>query len=113
MQPQDKIRMQHILDEAGEACKYLEDISFDEFTRDGKTVRAVIRAIEVIGEATSRISPEFRKEHPDVPWQKIISMRNRLIHVYFDVDYRIVWQTVKENLPPLIEQLKVILKRSK
>jgi len=110
MQSKDRIRVQHILDEAGEAFKYTEGISFDEFVEDGKTVRAVIRSIEVIGEAASKISIEFRKEHPAVPWQKIIGMRNRLIHVYFDIDYNIIWQTVKENLPPLIEQLHSILK---
>jgi len=109
MQSKDRIRVRHILDEAGEACKYVEAITFDEFVEDGKTVRAVIRSIEVIGEAASKISIEFRKEHPDVPWQKIIGMRNRLIHVYFDIDYNIIWQTVKENLPPLIEQLQSIL----
>jgi uncharacterized protein with HEPN domain len=112
MQSKDRIRVQHILDEAGEVFKYTEGISFDEFVEDGKTVRAVIRSIEVIGEAASKISIEFRKEHPDVPWQKIIGMRNRLIHVYFDIDYNIIWQTVKENLPPLIEQMQSILKDS-
>ncbi len=110
MQYEDKTRMQHILDEAGEACKYTEGISFSEFVKDGKTVRAVMRAIEVIGEAASKISIGFRKEHPDIPWQKIVGMRNRLIHVYFDIDYEIIWQTVNENLPPLIEQLQSILK---
>ena len=109
MQSEDRIRVRHILDEAGEASKYAEGISFEEFVEDGKTVRAVIRAIEVIGEAASKISMEFRKDHPDVPWQKIIGMRNRLIHVYFDIDYHIVWQTVKENLPHLIEGLESIL----
>jgi len=110
MQSKDIIRLRHIIDEAGEACKYAEGISLDEFVEDGKTVRAVIRSIEVIGEAASKISIEFRMEHPDVPWQKVIGMRNRLIHVYFDIDYNIIWQTVKENLPPLIEQLQSILK---
>ena len=110
MQSKDRIRVQHILDEANEACKYAKGISFDEFVEDGKTVRAVIRSVEVIGEAASKISIEFRKEHPAVPWQKIIGIRNRLIHVYFDIDYNIIWQTVKENLPPLIEQLHSILK---
>ncbi len=110
MQSKDIIRVRHIIDEAGEACKYVEGISFDEFVEDGKTVRAVMRSIEVIGEAASKISIEFRKEHPAVPWQKIIGMRNRLIHVYFDIDYNIIWQTVKENLPPLIQQLQSILK---
>ena len=109
MQSEDRIRVQHILDEAGEACHYIEGITFDEFVTEGKTVRAVIRCIEVIGEAASKISMEFRKDHPDIPWQKIIGMRNRLIHIYFDIDYHIVWQTVKENLPPLIDQLRSIL----
>ncbi|MDI6686786.1 MAG: DUF86 domain-containing protein [Desulfobacterales bacterium] len=110
MQSKDRIRVRHILDEAAEACKYAEGISFDEFVEDGKTVRAVIRSIEVIGEAASKISIEFRREHPAVPWQKIIGMRNRLIHVYFDIDYNIIWQTVTDNLPPLIKQLQSILK---
>ena len=109
MQSEDRIRVQHILDEAGEACHYIEGITFDEFVTEGKTVRAVIRCIEVIGEAASKISMEFRKDHLDIPWQKIIGMRNRLIHIYFDIDYHIVWQTVKENLPPLIDQLRSIL----
>jgi uncharacterized protein with HEPN domain len=112
MQSKDRIRVQHILDEAAEACKYAEGISFDEFVEDGKTVRAIMRSIEVIGEAASKISIEFRKEHPDVSWQKIIGMRNRLIHVYFDIDYNIIWKTVKENLPPLIEQMQSILQNS-
>ena len=112
MQSNDRIRMQHILDEADEVTKYTDVISFEEFVNDGKTIRAVIRSIEVIGEAASKISIEFREEHPDIPWQKIIGMRNRLIHVYFDIDYNVIWQTVKENLPPLIEQLLLILKKS-
>ena len=113
MQSKDRIRVQHILDEAEEASKYIEAISFEEFIKDGKTVRAVIRSIEVIGEAASRISGEFREEHPDIPWQKIIGMRNRLIHVYFDIDLPVLWQTVKENLPSLIEQLHSIQKNKK
>ena len=68
MQSKDRIRVQHILDEAGEACKYAEGILFNEFVEDGKTVRAVIRSIEVIGEAASKISIEFRQKYPDVPW---------------------------------------------
>jgi uncharacterized protein with HEPN domain len=109
MQSEDKIRLHHILDEANEACQYVEGLSFDEFRKDGKTVRAVIRSIEVIGEAASKLSLEFRKEHPEVPWNKISGMRNHLIHVYFDIDYHIIWQTVKENLHPLIDQIQSIL----
>ena len=64
MRPDDKVRLQHILDEANEACKYASDISYDEFLKDGKTARAIIRAVEVIGEAASKISDELRNEHP-------------------------------------------------
>jgi uncharacterized protein with HEPN domain len=101
----DRIRLQHLLDEAYEACSYVESISFDDFVQDGKTVRAVIRSIEVIGEAASKISLDLRKAHPDIPWQKIIGMRNRLIHVYFDIDYDVLWHTLKENIPSLIEHV--------
>ncbi len=109
MQSEDRIRVQHIVDEASEVQKYTDNISFEEFVQDGKTARAVIRSIEVIGEAASKISADFRNEHIEIPWNKIIGMRNRLIHVYFDIDYNVVWQTVKENLPPLVQQLYAIM----
>lgn len=106
---EDKIRVLHILDEANEACKFADGISFEEFVNDGKTVRAIIRSIEIVGEAASKLSMEFRNEHSNIPWQKIIGMRNRLIHVYFDIDHAVIWKTVKENLPHLIQQIQNIL----
>jgi len=111
MRPEDKVRLQHIIDEANEACTYARDISFDEFLKDGKTARAIMRSVEIIGEAASKLSDELRKEHPEVPWQKIVGMRNRLIHVYFDIDFKTLWQTVKDNLPSLIEQIKAIINK--
>ena len=113
MRSEDIIRLKHIIEEAMVACKYTEGISFEEFVEDGKTVRAVIRSIEVIGEAASKISGELRKEHHDVPWNKITGMRNRLIHVYFDIDYDVIWQTVQGDLPSLINQIQAILKDAK
>ncbi len=74
---------------------------FEEFVKDRKTVKAIIRSIEVIGEAASKISAQLRAEHPNVPWKQIVGMRNHMIHVYFDIDYQTVWQTVKEDLPLL------------
>jgi uncharacterized protein with HEPN domain len=84
-------------------------MSFNEFVKDRKTVKAIIRSVEIIGEAAANLSDELRDQHRDIPWKQIIGMRNHLIHVYFDIDFHTVWQTVKENLPPLISQLKRII----
>jgi uncharacterized protein with HEPN domain len=97
MRNDDRIRLRHIIEEAQEAHDFVKDFSFEDFVKDGKTVRAVIRSIEVIGEASAKISDEFKSTHKNVPWDKIIGMCNRLIHVYFDIDYDIVWQTVQKK----------------
>ncbi len=70
---------------------------------------ALVKCIEITGEAASKISPEMRTAHPEVPWIDIIGMRNRLIHVYFDIDVNRVWDTLMEDLPPLIARLQQIL----
>ena len=106
---EDNVRLQHILEEAKEACKYVEGYSLDDFLKDGKTARAIIRSIEVIGEAASKISKEYRIEQPEVPWNKIIGMRNHLIHVYFEIDYDTVWKTVQDNIPAPIGMVEKLL----
>lgn len=70
---------------------------------------AVVRAIEVVGEAASKITPAARQQLPQIPWHNIIGMRNRVIHDYLNVDYDIVWAVVTQNLPPLIAQLDAVL----
>jgi uncharacterized protein with HEPN domain len=70
---------------------------------------ALVRAIEIIGEAASRVGEETREAHPDLPWQDMTGMRNRIIHAYFDVDLDRVWDTVTEDLPPLMVRLRAIL----
>ncbi len=67
---------------------------------------SLVRCIEVVGEAASQISPAFREAHPNIPWPQIIGMRNRLIHAYFDVDLDRVWDTITDDLPPLIAALE-------
>lgn len=110
MRSEDKIRLRHILDEAGEAIQFVKDISFEDFTKDSKTVHAVFRAIEIIGEAAAKISGECKELHPDIPWADIIGMRNHLIHVYFDVDHETVWETVKTDIPKLVQIIAPLLK---
>lgn len=102
---EDKIRLQHILDEANEAQEFVKDISFNELKNDSKTVHALLRSIEIIGEAASKISKEYKEKHQEIPWGRIIGMRNHLIHVYFDIDYETVWNTVQNDIPKLIEMI--------
>lgn len=69
---------------------------------------SLVRCITIIGEAASRLSPEFRENHADIPWQDIIGMRNRLIHAYFDIDMDLIWRTVAQELPNLLLKLEPI-----
>ena len=73
---------------------FIQGMSADNFMADKKTINAVIRSLEIIGEATGKIPKDVRMRYPDVPWEEIIDMRNRLIHEYFGVDLDIVWQTI-------------------
>ena len=72
---------------------------------------AVMKDIEIIGEAANKISPELRLGEPGIPWVDIVGMRNRLIHAYFDVDPEFVWKTVAEDLPPLVQDLRRLLEK--
>ncbi len=92
-------RLTHMLDAAEEAVSFVADISYEEFARDRRRQYAVIRAIEIIGEAAANVSQDYRQLHPDIPWPDIIGMRNHLIHAYFDIDIPLTWETVKVDLP--------------
>ena len=88
---------------------FVQGMSADGFKSDKKTVNAVIRSLEIIGEATGKIPMDIRSGYSHVPWDEIMGMRNRLIHEYFGVDLDIVWQTIKEDLMPLETAIKEIL----
>jgi len=83
-------------------------MTYEQFLNDSKTVDAVIRNFEIIGEAANRLSDEFKDKHPDIDWHKIRGFRNRIVHDYMGIDYSIVWQIRKKFLIELIEQLKAI-----
>lgn len=95
-----------MIDAAEESISFVSGIDEKDFANNRLVILSVIKEIEIIGEAASKVSDETRKEHSNIPWQDIIGMRNRLIHGYFDVNTKLVWNTIKLNLPPLINALK-------
>lgn len=102
----DIVRLRHMLDAAREACRFLQGRNPDNLATDTMLNFAIRHAIEIIGEAASKVSPETRLILPDIPWQQVIGMRNRLIHAYFDVNPTILWDTVTLSLPGLIAALE-------
>lgn len=106
MPKDDAIRLRHMLDAAREARGFAASRSRSDLDRDRQLLLALVKDVEIIGEAASRVSADTRMEWPDIPWQDIVAMRHRLTHGYFDIDPDIVWSTVTDDLPPLIEQLE-------
>ena len=104
-----KALVSHIFDSILLIEKYTESITFAEFEKDQKTIDAVIRNFEIIGEASNKLSKEFREKHPEVPWKSIIGLRNVLIHDYLGVDIMAVWGNIKKELPLLKKQIKAVL----
>lgn len=89
--------------------RFTEDMSFEDFTGDEKTVDVVVHNISVIGEAARHVPEEIRERYPAVPWSEMRGTRNVIIHEYASVSIPIVWQTAKRNLPPLVPMLREIL----
>jgi len=105
----DTYRLQHMLEASTEAQEFMKGISRESLPADRKTIQAVTRNLEIIGEAAAKLSKEFKEKHADIPWKDIVGMRNWLIHAYFDIDYNHVWNTVHEDIPVLIPQIKKLL----
>lgn len=102
-----------MLDAACEALGFAAGRHRRDLDTDRMLVLALVKAIEIIGEAGARVSIECRDATPDVPWPEIVGMRNRLVHAYFDVDLDVVWTTVRHDLPPLVEALQAALEERK
>jgi uncharacterized protein with HEPN domain len=109
MRPDDVVRLRHMLDAAEEAVGFARGRSRADLDRDRMLALAIVKTIEIIGEAASRVSAETQQTCPAVPWTDIVGMRNRLIHAYFDIDLDRVWDTLADDLPPLIVALRAAL----
>jgi len=105
----DRIRLRHMLDAAQEAIQYAEGRSRNDLATDTMLLRALVKCIEILGEAASRTTPETRIRAPSIPWAQINGMRNRLIHAYFDINLDEVWGTVSNDLPFLARELEALL----
>ncbi|MCP5103715.1 MAG: DUF86 domain-containing protein [bacterium] len=90
-----------ILNSMNEVEEFTWDMEYEVFSSDRKTINAVIRSLEVMGEAAAKIPPDIRDKYPDIPWKRMVGMRNKLIHDYFGVDLEIVWTVCKKEIPPL------------
>ena len=92
------------------ARSYTEGQSYEQFLADTKTQDAVIRSLDILGEATKKLSPALRESHPEIPWKSLAGVRDKLIHDYFGVNIDIVWQIVEDQLPGLAAQVESMLK---
>ena len=97
-----------MIEAAERAVQFVMGRQCTDLDEDHMLLFALVRAIEILGEAASRLSTEMREAHPDIPWPAIIGMRNRLIHAYFDINTEIVWQTVAQEIPALLPQLRAL-----
>jgi uncharacterized protein with HEPN domain len=92
--------------------QYVEGHDFNTFFEDEKTKDAVVRNFEIIGEAANNVNSEFRKDYPDIEWNRIRGFRNRIVHEYFGIDFEIVWSIIENDLPALSNQLKQLINKA-
>jgi len=105
MDPVDLIRLRHMRDAGAEALQFADGKTRDDLNHDRMLILAILKDLEIIGEAASRVSRETKEQYPLIPWDEIVGMRNRLIHGYFDVNLDVVWETISHDLPQLLAEI--------
>ena len=110
MKREYKLFIQDIKECIEQIDEFLGNMALEEFKADEKTSSAVVRKIEIIGEATKNVPKEIRQKYKELPWSDMARMRDKIIHSYFVVDYEVVWKTIKERLPEIKPRIDTILK---
>lgn len=105
-----RIFIEDILEAMDKIGRYIKDLSYETFAKNEMIVDAVLRNLEVLGEAARNIPEEIREKHPDIPWRRMIGLRNIAIHEYFGVDLSIIWEIITRNLPETKPMITEILK---
>ncbi|VAW27336.1 Protein of unknown function DUF86, BT0167 group [hydrothermal vent metagenome] len=101
--------IEDILEAASKIKRYTQTHTFQSFSEDEKTIDAVVRNFEIIGEAANRIDPDFKLDNPEIEWKRLRGLRNRIVHEYFGVDLEIVWTIIKDDLDSLNDRLNAII----
>ena len=105
----DKVRLFHIIDAIDEIEIYTENVTLDDFVKNSMMFNATLRQLEIIGEASNRLSEQLLQNNTDIPWARIIGLRNLVIHEYFGIDDITIWNVIKINLPNLKEKILQIM----
>jgi len=113
MYPSQVEFLQHILDECLYLIRESHENDFDGFLKNDRLTRAVCRSLEIIGEATTKIHPDIKAKYPLVSWREMSAIRNKIIHHYFGIDYDIVWDTMKTDIPQLKDWIEIIIEKEK
>jgi uncharacterized protein with HEPN domain len=113
MSKNDSLYLYHILDSISKIENFMENIDENEFKTNELVQSAVIRQLEIIGEATKQISNDTRKKYTNVPWKDIAGMRDKLIHGYFGVDIDAVWNTIQKDIPTLKKHIEIMIENEK
>ena len=106
-------RLEHMLQAIERICRYTKGKNFEDFIADDMMYYAVVKNIEILGEASNMLTEEFRQAHPKTPWKQVNGMRNYIVHEYFQVDNNVVWDVITNDLPILEQQIKEYLTEEK
>jgi len=109
MRPEDRIRIMHMRDACLSVARFVHEKERADLDQDEMLRFALVRAIEIIGEAAGKVSAETRQMAPGIPWRESVDIRNRLIHAYFDVDLNVLWRTATDDIPVLLQMLRALL----